>query len=82
MRTLTALMWPLFRSGCTYFDNGEAIENEIKVELVHDTDESAENYNQSVEQDDGSCVYAEPIFGCQIRLQSITMRLQLKMMEA
>ena len=54
MRTLVALIVAglFLMPGCTYLEDDSAVEDQIVVDLVQGcTDETAENYNQSAEED-------------------------------
>ena len=68
MRVMAVLLMVglMLSPGCLFEDEAFP-EEETVIEVARGcTDENAENYNQSAEEDDGSCTYAEPdpIFGC------------------
>ena len=68
MRVMAVLLMVglMLSPGCLFEDEAFP-EEETVIEITRGcTDENAENYNQSAEEDDGSCTYAEldPIFGC------------------
>ena len=67
-----ALVGLLLLPGCTFFDESgseseteEVLEPEVELRQGC-TDPEANNYDQSAEEDDGSCEYdePEPVLGC------------------